>query len=427
MLLRGLLVIAGTLFLTILAIAPAHADDHDGDWVTISGTVWFDENVDGIRQPSEPVAAGVSVYKWVGPYALNASYTDEQGQYTFTVRAWRRRGMAGHFPGVGVRLRVYYLLPGDYTKKTRWGISHTGGFGFHYFIPVDYKVHPTVNEITVKKTSWGELYTHFGCGYVYVYPEDPEHTVDIRVVDHPDDGSIPPPDWPLAEGHFFKQTRNGYGCDAGYPVTNADGVPFWETWRELGLENVGYPTSDRYLWRGFITQTFQKAVFQWRPGKGVSLVNVFDELHNAGYDDELRERWATPQSLSPPFNSYLPVGKWEELDKELREQLREQILTHRLALLDANPAIKERYFSAPDPLWQYGLPTSKVVDYGNMFVIRTQKAVLQQWKEDVPWAKAGEVTIANGVDIAKAVSEVEKYDEVRGSFYYVYLFPPLGP
>ena len=187
---------------------------------------------------------------------------------------------------------------------------------------------------------------------------------------------------------------------------------------------MGYPTSDRYLWRGFVTQTFQKAVFQWRPGKGVSLVNVFDELHNAGYDDELRERWATPKPLSPPFNSYLPVGKWEELDEELREQLREKVLTHRLTLLDGNPAIKERYFSAPDPLWQYGLPTSKVVDYGNVFVIRTQKVVFQQWKEDVPWAKAGEVTIANGGDIAKELSRWEVFDKVDGYIRNLHMFSP---
>ena len=37
---------------------------------------------------------------------------------------------------------------------------------------------------------------------------------------------------------------------------------------------------------------------------------------------------------------------------------------------------------------------------GNHYAIRTQKTVFQQWKEDVPWAKAGEVTLANGGDIA---------------------------
>ena len=36
-----------------------------------------------------------------------------------------------------------------------------------------------------------------------------------------------------------------------------------------------------------------------------------------------------------------------------------------LALLDANGAIKARYFAAADPLTFYGLPTSPVVDNGN--------------------------------------------------------------
>ena len=40
-------------------------------------------------------------------------------------------------------------------------------------------------------------------------------------------------------------------------------------------------------------------------------------------------------------------------------------------------------------------------DTGNALVIRTQRAVFQQWKVDVPWARAGQVTIANGGEIAK--------------------------
>ncbi len=31
-----------------------------------------------------------------------------------------------------------------------------------------------------------------------------------------------------------------------------------------------------------------------------------------------------------------------------------------------------------------------------MSMLRTQKVVFQHWKEDVPFAKAGEVTIVNG-------------------------------
>ena len=30
-----------------------------------------------------------------------------------------------------------------------------------------------------------------------------------------------------------------------------------------------------------------------------------------------------------------------------------------------------------------------------------QRAVIQQWKVDVPWARAGETTVANGGDVAK--------------------------
>ena len=40
---------------------------------------------------------------------------------------------------------------------------------------------------------------------------------------------------------------------------------------------------------------------------------------------------------------------------------------------------------------------------GNHFAIRLQRAVLQQWKVAVPWANAGQVTIANGGAIGAEV------------------------
>ncbi|MDQ4077478.1 MAG: hypothetical protein M3220_14675, partial [Chloroflexota bacterium] len=57
-------------------------------------------------------------------------------------------------------------------------------------------------------------------------------------------------------------------------------------------------------------------------------------------------------------------------------------------------------FAQADPTTVFGLPTSRVEDMGNHYALRTQRAVFQQWKEDVPWAAAGEVTIANGGAIA---------------------------
>src|SRR5919204_623792 len=49
-----------------------------------------------------------------------------------------------------------------------------------------------------------------------------------------------------------------------------------------------------------------------------------------------------------------------------------------------------------------GYPIShRVEDMGNHYAVRLQRAVIQFWKVDVPWAKAGQTTVANGGDIAK--------------------------
>jgi hypothetical protein len=53
-----------------------------------------------------------------------------------------------------------------------------------------------------------------------------------------------------------------------------------------------------------------------------------------------------------------------------------------------------------------GLPTSEVQDMGNHYALRAQRVVFQEWKQDVPWARAGQVTVALGGDIAKEVGLV---------------------
>jgi hypothetical protein len=53
-----------------------------------------------------------------------------------------------------------------------------------------------------------------------------------------------------------------------------------------------------------------------------------------------------------------------------------------------------------------GLPTSTVVDLGDFYAVRFQRGVLQQWKRDEPWAKAGEVTAANVGEAAVALGMV---------------------
>ena len=65
------------------------------------------------------------------------------------------------------------------------------------------------------------------------------------------------------------------------------------------------------------------------------------------------------------------------------------------------PALRDAYFAVDDPLRWYGLPTSRVITYEHVHTIRLQRAVLQQWLVDLPWASAGEVTVANGGALAR--------------------------
>lgn len=171
-------------------------------------------------------------------------------------------------------------------------------------------------------------------------------------------------------------------------VSDDGGILFLTEFRRLGgVDAVGYPASDRFEWEGFTVQVFQRAIFQWRPEtKSVAFVNVFDRLHELGKDDWLRSARQTP-----PPRTFDDAGKsWD------------QVVRDHLAVLDGYPAIKAKYFAVVgDPIQFNGLPQSDVVDTGNAYVLRCQRVVLQQWKEDVPWAKKGEVTVALGGDIAK--------------------------
>ncbi|MBM4418286.1 MAG: SH3 domain-containing protein [Chloroflexi bacterium] len=174
----------------------------------------------------------------------------------------------------------------------------------------------------------------------------------------------------------------------GFIVSNDGGVRFWDAFQRLGGEQiVGYPVSERFHHGGFITQVMQKAVFQWRPESGsVAFVNVFDDLATAGKDDWLLSVRSTPRPLEPGFDD----GKeWQHIVRD------------RVALLNARPRMRAQYHAVPDPLLQYGLPTSRIQDMGNHYAIRLQRAVIQEWKVDVPWAKAGQTTVANGGDIMK--------------------------
>ncbi|MHB1134955.1 MAG: hypothetical protein ACYC4L_21500 [Chloroflexota bacterium] len=194
-------------------------------------------------------------------------------------------------------------------------------------------------------------------------------------------------DWDIVGGHFFTQTGN-VSSKTGYAITDDNGVAFWSEFKRLGgVNGVGYPVSGRFNWNGFVCQAMQKVVFQWQPdSQSVSFVNVFDLMHDLGKDSWLEATRQTPKPRA--FND---VGlPWD------------QVVAQHLAVMDDFPAIKQAYMSVGgDPITMNGLPTTDVVDMGNNFIVRAQRVVIQQWKEDVPWAKKGQVTFGLGGSIAK--------------------------
>ena len=186
-----------------------------------------------------------------------------------------------------------------------------------------------------------------------------------------------PPEYETVGGYFFGEASGQAGT--GFNISDADNLGFWQTFRDMGgADQLGFPISRRFTWRGRPSQVFQRAVLQYEPlEKRVVAVNVLDMLHDAGRDSWLKTIGSIPTQVNLPADN----GKsWDE------------IVANHQALLEGQPALKDFYFSAVDPIAVYGLPTSNVEDEGTHYAIRTQRGVLQLWKQDMPWASAGTVT-----------------------------------
>lgn len=196
-------------------------------------------------------------------------------------------------------------------------------------------------------------------------------------------------DYDIRDGHFFTQTNGRSSSAGGFSVTNADEIRFWDAFQSLGgIDILGYPVTRRFQLDGFIVQAFQKAVLQWRPDQGrqFMFLNTFDVLHDRGRDEWLEIYRQTPRPLDTAPDSGLA---WD------------RVVARHLALLDKVPQpLKERFLADPDWLNHYGLPVS-TAEYSNSVVVRAQRAAFQYWKEAVPWAAKGTVTVANGGDLAK--------------------------
>lgn len=211
-------------------------------------------------------------------------------------------------------------------------------------------------------------------------------------------------DYDIPGGHFYTQAAGPQAVmGTGFAILDlglddrGQIINFWSEFKRLGgVSALGYPASNRFILDGFVTQATQRVLMQWRPEvHQVYFVNVFDKLHDLGLDSQLQTKYQVP----PPVNVN-DVGKPFS-----------QVVAERQAYLNANPAIKQKYFSMSDPLQLNGLPTSQVTDAGGVFdIIRSQRIVIQYWKKSLPGiANAGDVTVGLGGDIAKEFGLVPTY------------------
>jgi hypothetical protein len=84
-------------------------------------------------------------------------------------------------------------------------------------------------------------------------------------------------DHTVEDGWFFSQASPDPGV--GFTVTNKDGVPFWDIYRDAGGPlSIGYPVSGRFYWHGFVLQSFESGLLAWHPQLGyVHRLDGFDE------------------------------------------------------------------------------------------------------------------------------------------------------
>lgn len=191
-------------------------------------------------------------------------------------------------------------------------------------------------------------------------------------------------DWDVPGGHFFTQTNGmpALASATGFAVTDAEGIPFWSEFQRLGGANLlGYPLSGRLTFQNRITQVFQRGILQWNAQERVvQPMNVLHLLDEAGKTEWLAQTHRVPARLGSDFDQ----GRQGNA-----------MIGARLALLSGNPALQSKFNAAPDAVALYGLPDSRIVDQGDHLAIRLQRNVLRVWKQDVPWAKAGEATADN--------------------------------
>lgn len=179
-----------------------------------------------------------------------------------------------------------------------------------------------------------------------------------------------PDEEPINNGRFYRQTGENTGN--GFAVSNANGIPFWTTFRSMGLQKIGYPASHRFEYKGFTVQVFQKAVLQWNPATNkVQFLNILDELNAAGKDVDLRNGDVVP--------NHAVLAADAGLDPTTPSGFK-QIKNNHLALLNQAPLVQNIFNNEPRWMDLYGLPLS-VATIDGVLVVRAQRQVFQCWPQ----------------------------------------------
>lgn len=202
----------------------------------------------------------------------------------------------------------------------------------------------------------------------------------------------------LMDGRFYTQTNGAQpGGGRGYAVRDDSAMPFWTAFQQLGgVAELGYPISSRLTGLGTTIQLFQRQALAWdASAKAMACYAIMDLAHQYGKDGWLLATYGVP-----------PYQEAGDPDDALTWDARPTL--HRDVLL-ATPWLARAYASVRGGAdARYGLVTAWPLETADVVTVRTQKAVLQRWKHDVPWARPGQVTLASAGEMLKASGTLER-------------------
>ena len=212
----------------------------------------------------------------------------------------------------------------------------------------------------------------------------------------------PAEDYRVASGHFYTQARGDRPPNFGYSIVDDSLCPCFTQFNALGgVAVLGYPASQPYREGAFVYQATQGVLLQWNPVTAqMNFANIFDTLSANGLDGYLESRKQIPPSFDWSSDDGRPFEGSGGIVENHFNVVFDAQSDDSEAMSAARQALRTTYLTNPNWLLHYGLPMG-IKEFGNVVVVRGQRAAFQYWKEDVPWASEGSVTKVLGGDVYK--------------------------